>query len=100
MARLGRGYWQSAVSKFDKSELSQEAFCEAHGLTLGTFRSWFYRLRREGESSTPTFVEVSVADKSASSQACVVIIGKAELRFESVPDAAYLGALLRSASGE
>jgi hypothetical protein len=100
MARLGRGYWQSAVNKFDKSELSQEAFCEAHGLTLGTFRSWLYRLRREGERSTPKFVEVSVADKSASSQACVVIIGKAELRFESVPDAVYLGALLRAAGGE
>ena len=57
MARLGRGYWQSAVNKFDKSELSQEAFCEAHGLRLGTFRSWLYRLRREGGSSTPTFVE-------------------------------------------
>jgi hypothetical protein len=100
MARLGRSYWQSAVGKFDKSELSQEAFCEAHGLTLGTFRSWLYRLRREGGNSTPKFVEVSVARKSASSQACVVIIGKAELRFESVPDAVYLGAMLRAASGE
>lgn len=100
MARLGRIYWQSVVSKFDKSELSQEAFCEVHDLTLGTFRSWLYRLRREGGSSAPKFVEVSVASKSVSSQACVVIIGKAELRFESVPDAVYLAALLRAAVGE
>lgn len=98
MARLGRSYWLSMVSKFAKSELSQEAFCEAHGLTVGTFRSWLYRLRREGESSTPKFVEV-IASKSAS-QACVVLIGKTELRFESLPDAAYLGALLRAAGGE
>ncbi len=100
MARLGRRYWQSMVSKFDKSELSQEAFCDAHGLTLGTFRSWLYRLHRERReaSAAPKFVEV-VASKSSSSQSCVVVIGKVELRFDHVPDVAYLGALLRAASG-
>ena len=99
MARQGRRYWQSVVSKFDKSELSQSAFCAAHGVTLGTFRWWLYRLRREGASTAPKFVEV-IAGTSASSQACVVTIGKAELRFETAPDARYLGAVLRAAGGE
>ena len=99
MARLGRSYWQRVVRKFDKSGLSQEAFCEVHGLSVGTFRSWLYRLRRESGSSAPKFVEV-IASKSRPSHACVVAIGKAELRFESMPDVEYLGALLRSAAGE
>ncbi|HEX7477322.1 MAG TPA: hypothetical protein VF331_05915 [Polyangiales bacterium] len=90
------------MRKFDKSKLSQEAFCDAHGLTLGTFRSWLYRLRREGRegsSAAPKFVEV-VAHKSASSHACAVIVGHAELRFSHLPDAAFLGALLSVAGGE
>jgi hypothetical protein len=103
MAHLGRRYWQSAVRKFDKSALSQEAFCEVHGLTLGTFRSWLYRLRREDRertSAAPRFVEV-VANKSASSlHACAVLVGQAEVRFAQLPDAVFLGTLLRAAGGD
>lgn len=86
------------VSKFEASELTQAAFCEAHGLTLGAFRSWLYRLRRERGSASPGFVEVTASKESSAQQACVIRIGGAELRFESLPDAQYLGALLRAAS--
>jgi hypothetical protein len=100
MARLGRGHWQRVVSKFEESGLTQAAFCEAHGLTLGAFRSWLYRLRRERGSARPAFVEVTTSKESLTQQACVIRIAGAELRFESLPDAQYLGALLRAASSE
>jgi hypothetical protein len=100
MARQGRGYWERAVRKFEASELTQEAFCEAQGLTVGTFRSWLYRLRRERGAGMPAFVEVVASKESFARQACVVRIGGAELRFESLPDVQYLGALLRAGSSE
>jgi hypothetical protein len=102
MARQGRSYWLGAVREFDKSKLSQEEFCEAHGLTLGTFRSWLYRVRRERRehmSAAPKFVEV-VPSNSSSSHACAVVVGHAELRIAQLPDAAFLGVLVRAAGGE
>lgn len=100
MARRGRAYWQKAVDKFERTNLSQEAFCDAHGLTAGTFRWWLYRLRRERSASKPAFVEVVPRATSTTRDACVVVVGRTEVRFGVVPDALYLGALLRAAAGE
>jgi hypothetical protein len=100
MKRLGRAHWQRAIAKFERSALTQEAFCEANGLNVGTFRSWLYRLRREQTASEPSFVEVVSSAPPASTDACVVRAGEVELRFAERPDATYLGALLRAAASE
>lgn len=100
MKRHRRAYWQRAVDKFERQGLAQEAFCAAHDLNAGTFRSWLYRLRREAQTPEPAFVEVVSSMESGSVDGCVVRIGSAELRFVERPDAVYLGALLRVAAGD
>jgi len=100
MKRHGRAYWQRAVERFERQRLTQEAFCAAQDLNVGTFRSWLYRLRRESGAAVPAFVEVVSSAKSSASESCVLRIGSAELRFAERPDAVYLGALLRAAAGE
>lgn len=100
MKRHGRAYWQRAVDRFERQALAQEAFCAAHDLNAGTFRSWLYRLRREAQTPEAAFVEVVSSMESGAVFACVVRIGSAELQFGERPDAVYLGAVLRAAAGD
>jgi hypothetical protein len=48
--RQGRAAWEETVEEFERSGDSHEEFCARRDLTIGTFRSWLYRLRREGAS--------------------------------------------------
>jgi hypothetical protein len=89
----GRGYWLGVVREFERSGLSHEAFCADRDLVVGTFRQWLYRLRREGLQAPPCFVEV--VGQPARVSVCVVEYGDASVAFGELPDAAYLGALLR-----
>ena len=85
------------MREFEASSVGQVEFAERHGLKVGTFRSWLYRLRREGRDggrarAPGAFVEVV---PSASSEACCTVrVGTAELRFSRTPSALYLAELL------
>ena len=45
--RRSREQWAEIVERFEHSGETHEAFCAQHGLHVGSFRSWLYRLRRE-----------------------------------------------------
>ena len=89
--------WARVVAQFERSGESQAAFCEAHGLNLGTFRGWLYRLRKDEERQHPGFVEVMTA-AVATRAGCIVRFGDTEVHFDPVPEPGYLAALLEELS--
>lgn len=95
-ARRSRAEWEDIVWKFERTGLSHDAFCEAEGLNVGTFRTWLYKLRHEGGQPEPSFVEVVAGERASGPDACVVRFGQAEARFAHVPDAGYVASLLHA----
>ena len=94
-ARQGRAHWLRVVARFERRGVSHDAFCAAEKLNIGTFRTWLYKLRREGAMEVPSFVEVVPQGKAAAS-GCVVRRGDTEVEFGASPTASYLGELLAS----
>lgn len=47
------------LARYERSGLSQQAFCRRHGVALSTLQYWRRRARQADEASAPTFVEVS-----------------------------------------
>jgi hypothetical protein len=45
--RRSREEWADLVSEFETSGETQEQFCIARGLVVGSLRGWLYRLRKE-----------------------------------------------------
>jgi hypothetical protein len=90
------------IAKFESAPCSHEEFAARHGLNLGTFRSWLYRLRSEGlvkheeRADAAGFVEIMRGPDQASSRAgCTVRVGNAEVVFGEMPTATYLAEILR-----
>lgn len=71
-------FWRHHVAAWRRSELTQSAYCREHGLCASQFSTWKRRLeppqqRRDGpaSSSTPSFVEVTLAEaEEASTETC------------------------------
>lgn len=82
--------------KFERTGLSHDAFCEAEGLNVGTFRTWLYKLRQEGGQREPSFVEVVGGEHTSGQEACVVRFGQAEARFAHAPEPGYVATLLHA----
>jgi len=95
--RLTRDQWRRIVTDFAEAGLTQEAFAQAHGVSLASFRGWLYRLRRESKSGSPRFVEV-VSENGAviSTPNMAVIVGCMRVEFHVLPSAEYLGVLART----
>jgi hypothetical protein len=91
--RRSRDAWAETVARFERSGLTQVAFCRRERVTLGTFRAWLYRLRAEGAGAAgPGFLEVeAVAPQEAG---CVVRVAGAEIGFSAAPEPSYLAALV------
>jgi hypothetical protein len=49
--------WSEIIARYRQSGLGSRQFCEAEGLTLGTFEKWYRRIRRS-EAGKGKFVEV------------------------------------------
>lgn len=46
------------LARYERSGLSQQAFCRRHGVALSTLQYWRRRARDAEKASAPTFVEV------------------------------------------
>lgn len=90
----GRGYWSRVVAEYEALGGAHAGFCEARGLNLATFRTWLYRLRREGLGAEPGFLEVVGAEARVGGEVCVVRLGEVEVGFRTLPEAEYLAALV------
>ena len=65
--RLGQAYWQKHLEAWFQSELTQEAYCTEHGLSIKTFYRW-RRKEKDAQSaanSSLTLVPVCVGTASA-----------------------------------
>jgi hypothetical protein len=62
----------SLISAFQKSDLSQKAFCKKHEVAYSTFQYYLRRFRNEGITSS-SFVEI-IASKKASNAATLEIL--------------------------
>ncbi len=45
--------WRKINSDWEKSGLTQRAYCEQHGLSLKSFENWRHRIRTSAESVPP-----------------------------------------------
>jgi len=57
-------FWQDHVTTWQASNLTQKAYCEAHGLRYSTFGYWVRKLRTPSEDpreSASGFVSVTMA---------------------------------------
>ena len=91
--RKTREVWVRAVAKFERSQLTHEAFCTQERLNVGTFRALLYRLRSEEMPGRPGFVELE-ARAPAGGGGCVVRVGNVEVEFARLPDVEYLAQLV------
>lgn len=90
--RYSKGERRGLVLKFQKSGMSQTAFCEAHGLFCTTFSGWRQRMRNKKTAEAPvTFAEVELPTEGVRGiDAEVSYPDGRVLRFRNVPaDGAY-----------
>ena len=99
--RRGVAERRQLLDRYERSGLSQKAFCQRHGVALSTLQYWRRRARDTDQEPTPSFVEmpqVSGMARALSSEAAVIIELPGGVRFE-VPtgtDAQWLSGLLRA----
>lgn len=89
------------LDRYERSGLSQKAFCLRHGVALSTLQYWRRRAREADQEPTPSFVEIPQVTgmaRALSADAAVIIELPGGVRFE-VPagtDAHWLSGLLRA----
>ena len=89
------------LARYERSGLSQKAFCLRHGVALSTLQYWRRRARDTDQEPTPTFVEISQVTGTAgvrSVEAAVFIElpGGVRLEVPAGTDAQWLSGLVRS----
>ena len=92
------------IATFEAAPCGHEDFAARHGLNVGTFRSWLYRLRSEGADLADApgdaagFIEVvseGAAPPNRSGLGCTVRVGEVEVMFTQTPAPDYLAQLVR-----
>ena len=82
------------VEEFERAGLTQRDFAALHGVNVGTFRSWLYKLRREGRPAAG-LTEVSVVSAEVESEAAcrLELPGGMVVSFSSAPSPYWLADL-------
>ena len=101
MFRRGREFWITAITEFERSKLTHEAFAQRRGFSVETLRSWIYRLRRERQASmslVPVRVIASTAptvrrSSESTSEIEVELASGVRLRLATSIDPDYVAAL-------
>ncbi len=96
---LKRDEWYRLLAEYDRSSLTQEAFCKREGLSYGTFAAWIGRRKREAAGVAPTnnkFLELRLpAPTSRSAQLEVILADGMVLRGDTAEALAQLVRLLK-----
>jgi len=100
--------WQLLIDKYNsQTELSQEQFCRAEDLSVGTFRKWFYKLASESRRAQPSnqrqcapdvsgFEAVTIRpSEQTSSDCCLELPGNVRLHTQTLPSVEYLQNLVK-----
>jgi transposase-like protein len=92
---------RQVLERYERSGLSQKAFCQHHGVALSTLQYWRRRAPDADQEPTPSFVEVpqvSGMARGLSGEAAVLIElpGGVRLEVPAGTDAQWLSGLLRA----
>jgi hypothetical protein len=100
-ARKSRREWSAIVKAFERSGESHAEFCAKRGLKVWSFRTWLYRMRREGAASRTTdlvLLPVAVTTPGTTEvpqpSALVVAVANVEVRVAVGTDVAYVAGLV------
>jgi len=63
--RRSRDEWHQILRRFEKSGLSESAFCRREKISRGTFVEWKRRFCAEGSGAIVPFIEVAPLETSA-----------------------------------
>ena len=95
---LGRDYWIGLLNEFERSDLTQKAFCRSEGLNYHTFVKWRARRKRGELDQAPVrFQQLSIesAPPQLRESLEVTLSCGTALRGSSVVELAKLVRLLR-----
>lgn len=95
--RHDRAFWEKIIDDFEASGEEHASFARRQGVSVGTFRHWLYRLRRERHGQSPRaavrLLPVTVAASSLS-EPVEVGVGGLVIRFRAGTDADYVAGLV------
>ena len=96
--RHDRRFWKRVAALAEQSELTHGEVAARHRVSVGTLRSWIYRLRRERDrvgSGGPRLLPVRIASSPlALREALEVTVGEVVLRVPAGTDPAYVASLV------
>lgn len=92
----GKSWWAAQIAAFERSGLSQRAFCETRGLSKSTFAKWRRRVQADATAlavadERPQFVELELPAVAA--PLVRVSIGRLHVDFETLPPPAWVAEL-------
>jgi len=101
-ARKSRSEWSKIIKAFERSGESHEEFCSRHGLNLGSFRGWLYRLRKAAAAPEVALVPVTLTGVTSSPShlvggaggEIVVMVSDVQVRLLPGTDTGYVAALV------
>ena len=99
--RRGVAERRRLLTRYERSGLSQKAFCQRHGVALSTLQYWRRRARDTDQEPTPTFVEIpqvtgTAGVRSVEAAVFIELPGGVRLEVPAGTDAQWLSGLLRA----
>lgn len=91
--------WAKRVEAWERSGLSQRAWCMAEGVSLSTFHCWRQRPAKEGPSeSVPSFMPLRLEPEATTASIEVRLRSGTQIRFEGEAALRAVEPLLRGLS--
>src|SRR5438067_63265 len=99
--RRGVAERRQLLDRYERSGLSQTAFCLRHGVALSTLQYWRRHARDTGQEPTPSFVEIPQVTGmaralSVESAVFIELPGGVRLEVPAGTDAQWLSGLVRA----
>ncbi|MBE5160000.1 IS66 family insertion sequence element accessory protein TnpB [Vibrio parahaemolyticus] len=96
--------WETLLERYERSKITQRAFCEQHGLSLSTFFAKRRQLHSATQSAPVGFVRAEITEKTTKHQAQIatanmtLLVNDVELSIPQGTPAAYLAELIGALS--
>ena len=87
-----RDKWAKHVAAWRASEMTARDYAASAGINAGTLQHWAWKLKREDDSTAPTFVEVAFREAPT----IEVTVGDATVRVPAGVDRATLAVVLHA----
>lgn len=90
-------HWLNHIEGWQRSGLSQAAYCRQHGLNATSFTGRLSEFRKKANSATPKLIpiQVNVDEEPSSTKKLVLTVNNCRLELPSPISAQWLADLLR-----